>query len=138
MDCIFCKIVQGDIPATKVYEDDDFFGFLDIAPINKGHVLIIPKEHYETYLEMPEELSSKFGEVLHKVTKAVYDAVEPEGYNIFTNNYKIAGQEVPHLHFHILPRFKDDGFSFVWPHQKYDDTDEMEDFKEKISKLIAE
>jgi histidine triad (HIT) family protein len=134
-DCIFCKIVNGDIPSSKVYEDSETLAFLDISPVNKGHTLIIPKKHYETFEDVPADELGELIVKVQKVCKAVIKATNADGYNLIQNNKTSAGQEVPHIHFHIIPRYKDDGFKFNWENKKYED-EEMKEFKEKISKEL--
>jgi histidine triad (HIT) family protein len=108
-NCIFCKIVKGDIPSEKVFEDDKIISFMDINPNNKGHTLVITKEHYETFDKIPQELLSELTIVTQKVAKSVSEATSCHGFNIVMNNEKAAGQLVPHVHFHIIPRFENDG-----------------------------
>jgi len=135
IDCIFCKIIKGEIPSSKVYEDDKFLAFLDIMPLNKGHTLIIPKEHYETILDIPQDDLTEMVKIIQKITKALSLAIAPDGYNIFSNNKKAAGQEVPHLHFHIAPRFLKDGHTFKWSQGRYK-PGEMDKIRAKISKFL--
>ena len=102
--CIFCKIVKKEIPAKIVYEDEKTMAFLDINPRSKGHTLVIPKDHYETFEELPEDVAL----AITKAIKKVLEILKPlnfDGYNILSNNKPAAGQEVPHLHFHIIPRY---------------------------------
>ncbi|RSK00405.1 HIT family protein [Streptococcus sp. A12] len=107
-DCIFCKIVAGDIPASKVYEDDHFLAFLDISQVTPGHTLVIPKKHARNLLEMtPDETADLFN-VVSTVTKKVESATQPQGMNIISNMEEIAGQSVFHTHVHILPRYSQD------------------------------
>ena len=134
-DCIFCKIVKGEIPSSKVYENDKFLAFLDIMPLNKGHTLVIPKKHYETVLDIPEEGLKEMSIIIQKITKALSLAIAPDGYNVFCNNKKAAGQEVPHLHFHIAPRFTNDGHTFKWSQGRYREG-EMDIIREKIAKFL--
>ena len=102
--CIFCEIVAGRIPCSKVYEDDTAIVFLDIHPIERGHTLVVLKRHAPTLLEaQPDELEKVIG-VVQKVSKAIVDCGMGEGFNVLQNNGKVAGQEVPHVHFHIVPR----------------------------------
>ena len=104
-DCIFCKIVAGEIPASKVYEDDHFLAFLDISQVTPGHTLVIPKKHARNLLEMtPDETADLFN-VVSTVTKKVESATQPQGMNIISNMEEIAGQSVFHSHVHILPRY---------------------------------
>ena len=135
-DCIFCKIVKGDIPCSKVYEDDKVLAFLDIGPVNKGHALVIPKEHYETILDIPDDLLKEVIVVVKKVTKAVKQGVNADGINVLQSNYKPAGQLVPHAHFHIIPRLSSDGLEH-WPQGKYEDK-EMDEIQEKIVKELKQ
>lgn len=130
-DCIFCKIVKGEIPSTKVYEDEFFLAFLDIMPANKGHVLVIPKEHYEKLTDLPDDLLSKLALKVKEVAGMVVSGLSSQGFNIVQNNDKVAGQEVPHVHFHIIPRNSDDGLSIQWRHLKYEDGEAVE-YQEKI------
>ena len=107
-DCIFCKIVSGDIPASTVYEDDHFLAFLDISQVTPGHTLVIPKKHARNLLEMtPDETADLFN-VVSTVTKKVESATQPQGMNIISNMEEIAGQSVFHTHVHILPRYSQD------------------------------
>lgn len=129
-DCVFCKIIAGDIPCSKIYEDDNTLVFLSIAPISKGHALVVPKKHYVTLLDTPEEVVTKVVAVVKKVSAAVMKATGCDGFNIGQNNFEAAGQEVHHLHFHIIPRFKDDGL-VSWPNGKYEEG-EMNEYAEKI------
>ena len=104
-DCIFCKIVAGEIPASKVYEDDHFLAFLEISQVTPGHTLVIPKKHARNLLEMtPDETADLFN-VVSRVTKKVESATQPQGMNIISNMEEIAGQSVFHSHVHILPRY---------------------------------
>tara|TARA_Y100000034_G_scaffold106593_1_gene135428 strand:+ start:1771 stop:2175 length:405 start_codon:yes stop_codon:yes gene_type:complete len=120
-NCIFCKIIKGEIPSAKVYEDDDFLAFLDISPANQGHTLVIPKKHIETYVEGDDETLSRLSLVAKKIAKNINQKLECHGYNILINNHEAAGQEVFHLHMHIIPRFNRDNFKLSWPHKKYVD-----------------
>lgn len=107
-DCIFCKIVAGEIPSSKVYEDDHFLAFLDISQVTPGHTLVIPKKHARNLLEMtPDETADLFN-VVSTVTKKVESATQPQGMNIISNMEEIAGQSVFHTHVHILPRYSQD------------------------------
>jgi len=108
-DCLFCKIVKGEIPCYKVYEDDKILAFLDINPINIGHTLIIPKEHYKSTLETPDELIKHIAAATKKIAKAVLEVTEAKGCNIGINNGEVSGQIIFHTHWHIMPRFPNDG-----------------------------
>jgi histidine triad (HIT) family protein len=134
MECIFCKIVKGEIPSSKIYEDEEVLAFMDLFPVNRGHALIIPKEHYENLLEMDEEIVAKVSKIVRKVAEAVKKGVNAEGINISQSNGKVAGQEIMHTHFHVIPRFKEDELK-MWPSRKYQDG-EIEEYNDKIKKFI--
>jgi histidine triad (HIT) family protein len=108
-DCIFCSIVDGDIPARVIYEDDDVLAFLDANPLAEGHTLVIPKRHHETLGDTPPEDGEMTFAAVHYLAPLVEDAVGADATSIGINNGEVAGQEVPHLHVHIVPRFEGDG-----------------------------
>jgi histidine triad (HIT) family protein len=110
-DCIFCKIVAGGIPCTKLFEDDFALAFMDICPLNKGHLLVIPKEHFENILDMEPELYAHMASVICKLSKAVNKAIGPAGMNVMQLNGKAGNQVVPHVHFHLVPRWEGDGLT---------------------------
>jgi len=118
-NCIFCKIVAGQIPATKVYEDEVALAFLDIGPISDGHTLVIPKQHFDKLHECPAELLSQISRCLGRIAHAAVAATGADGYNVLCNNGRVAGQLVDHMHFHIIPRNAGDGVFNRWPHFKY-------------------
>ena len=135
-NCIFCKIAKGEIPSNKVYEEGDIFAFLDIQPASRkgGHTLIIPKKHYETIDEIPEALLNKVMKVVKKVSIAIMKL--SDGVNIVQNNKKASGQFVPHIHFHVIPRYKDDGIRIEkWECHKYEEG-EAEKMADKIRELL--
>ena len=134
-NCIFCKIAKGEIPSAKIYEDEKYLAFLDIAPANKGHSLVIPKKHHETTLDMSADDLAELMKIVHRVTEAIRKALKPDGYNVFINNKPAAGQIVPHAHFHIVPRYNGDGIRFDWPKQKYAEG-EMYKLKAKITQNL--
>jgi len=133
-DCIFCKIIKGEIPSAKLFENDKVYAFLDIGPVHKGHSLVIPKEHYETLMDIPDEILKEMAAALKIISKAVKKATSADGISIGMSNYKAAGQVVPHAHFHIMPRFEDDGLK-LWPQGKYEDG-EMEKTKQDIIRFL--
>jgi len=133
-DCLFCKIIAGEIPSSKVYEDKDFYAFLDIRPIHPGHTLIIPKKHCNDLMDFPKANESNIMEVLKKVGKAVLSATGADGFNLGMNNGKASGQEVMHAHFHIIPRFKEDKLG-TWPRKKYEEG-QMEEMQKRISDKV--
>ena len=101
-DCLFCKIIRGEIPAKKVYESDNVFAFLDIFPIAKGHTVVIPKEHYYNLLDFPDDAIGPYFTELKKIAALLKEKLGGDGFNIIQNNFPSAGQVVPHLHYHIL------------------------------------
>jgi Diadenosine tetraphosphate (Ap4A) hydrolase and other HIT family hydrolases len=113
---IFEKIIDREIPANIVYEDDDVIAFMDAFPIVKGHTLVVPKQPIENIFDLDEETGTKLMSVITKVSTAVRDAFQPAGLNVVQNNGAYASQSVFHLHFHIIPRYKEehDGFGYKW------------------------
>ncbi|MCX6819480.1 MAG: HIT family protein [Candidatus Aenigmarchaeota archaeon] len=107
-ECIFCKIVRGEIPSKKIYEDHDVIAFLDINPANPGHCLVVPKKHSETISDTDDDVLVKAIVVTKKLATAVKEKLNADGVNIVQNNGRHAGQLVSHIHFHIIPRFPDD------------------------------
>jgi len=108
-DCIFCQIVDGEIPSRTVFEDDTAMAFLDANPLAPGHTLVIPRDHHETLEAVPEETAAHVFGVLHRLNTSVQHAVDADGANVAFNDGEAAGQEVPHVHGHIIPRFDGDG-----------------------------
>ncbi|OGG58486.1 hypothetical protein A2765_02015 [Candidatus Kaiserbacteria bacterium RIFCSPHIGHO2_01_FULL_56_24] len=122
--CIFCKIVAGEAPAIKVYEDDATLAFLTIEPVNAGHALVIPKEHVANVFEVSKETWASVQETVRKMARAVEKGVGAHGVNIGMNNREHAGQVVDHIHIHIIPRFKDDGVELMGHHARREDEGE--------------
>lgn len=118
-ECIFCKIIKGEIPAGKLYEDDRVVAFLDIGPLSDGHCLVIPKEHYERLDECPAEVAAAVISKVGPIAKAIVSATGAAGYNVLNNNGSCAGQLVEHVHFHIIPRNAGDGLFTQWPSKQY-------------------
>ena len=119
-DCVFCKMVAGQIPVAKIYEDQVVLAFLDIGPLSDGHTLVIPKQHFEKLHDCPSELLAQVGSRLGRIAKAVVSAMNSDGYNLLCNNGTAAGQLVEHLHFHIIPRNTGDGVFDRWPAYQYE------------------
>jgi len=134
-DCIFCKIISGKIPASKVYEDDRVVGFLDIMPANKGHCLVVPRKHSQNILEMEQDDLIATMHATKKIAKALSLCFGNASFNLVMNNGKEAGQIVNHTHVHLIPRFQKDRLRLKWSHLKYEDG-EIKDFAEKIKKFI--
>ena len=125
-DCVFCKIIRGELPASKVYEDETTLAFLDIHPVNLGHTLVIPKNpDVRNIFDIPAEDWLAMTEVVHKLAAGIEKAMEADGVNILMNNRSHAGQVVDHPHIHIIPRFKGDGQN-KWSHRDYKDGEAAE------------
>ncbi|VVC00682.1 HIT domain protein [uncultured archaeon] len=107
--CIFCKIISGEVPSKILYSDEISVAFLDAFPASKGHCLIVPRKHYPTLLDIPETELKALIAIVQKIGSAAMKAAKADGFNVLQNNFPAAGQAIPHLHFHIVPRFKDDG-----------------------------
>lgn len=132
-NCIFCKIIKGEIPSHKIYEDEYVYAFLDISPANKGHTLVIPKKHYENTLDAPDMELTKVITATKKLAILLKEKLNADGINIVNANGKIAQQSVFHLHYHIVPRYKEDGLD-LWFHgesQTNKNTD-LEELKKTI------
>ena len=127
MDCVFCKIINKEIPAYIVYEDEYSIAFLDINPINKGHILFVPKKHYERLSNMDLEYSKKFYESFQKFLKIFEEKISKD-YNIIVNNGKNAGQAVFHAHIHIIPQYENEGYKklFNWNTHKLNEEEAKE------------
>ncbi len=136
MDCVFCKIVRHQLPAQILFENEKVISILDINPIHYGHALVIPKLHCTDFLHIPE---SDLHDVLHVtqiVARAIVNTLNLEGYNIFSNNGKIAGQSVFHFHMHVTPRYPDDNIQFVLELKSYT-ANTMKEYADKIRHNIT-
>ena len=137
-ECIFCKIAAGELPSSKVYEDADTLAFLDIRPVTKGHTLVIPKEHYDPLMATPAEVLQKLVAVVRKVAIAQSEGLKADGINVTQANGEVAGQIIPHIHFHVIPRFRDDGHSWTFPQNEYDNDNEMGTFAGSIRDALRD
>ena len=113
-NCIFCKIANGEIPSSTIYEDDFFRVILDLSPATKGHALILPKQHMANIFEMDDTTAEKVFVLAKRIAKAMKSAINCDGLNIVQNNGEVAGQTVFHFHMHIIPRYNDDGQQITW------------------------
>ncbi|QAR34393.1 HIT family protein [Geovibrio thiophilus] len=136
METIFTKIINGEIPAAKVYEDDDFLAILDIRPVNFGHTLLIPKKYFVNVFDAPLDVAAKIYPVLTKIANGMKNALNCDGVNIYQNNGAAAGQEVFHAHLHIVPRYEGDEMRFAVKHVSYENPAAMQEFAAKIAKEI--
>ena len=133
-DCLFCKIITGEIPSAKIYENKSSFAFLDINPINHGHVLLIPKKHSRNIFDTDDEVLKQLAPTLKKLSTAVKDGVGADGINIHINNEPAAGQVIFHTHIHIIPRFESDNIK-PWEGVEYKQN-EINKIAEKIKNMI--
>ena len=131
VDCLFCSIVEKETPAAIVVEDDDFVGFLDIRPVFKGHVLLVPRSHVDTLLDLPVELHAGLLGAAQRLAAAAVDGLGAQGSFVAVNN--VVSQSVPHLHVHVVPRTKGDGLrGFFWPRTKYASEQESAEYAARI------
>ena len=118
--CVFCKMVAGEIPVTKVYEDEAVLAFLDIGPLSDGHTLVVPKRHCTRIHACEPNVLADVGARLGRIAQAIATAMKADGYNVLSNNGSAAGQVVDHLHFHIIPRRTGDKVFTEWPSYEYE------------------
>lgn len=134
-DCLFCRIVAGQLAAAIVFEDELAVGFLDHRPLFPGHTLVIPREHHETLADLPTELVGPFFERVQRLSRAVPRAMEAEGSFVAMNNR--VSQSVPHLHAHVAPRNPKDGLrGFFWPRTKYESDDQLREVQEAVQAAL--
>ncbi len=139
MSCVFCKIINRELPASIVYEDETCLGFLDIHPITEGHVLVIPKDHKERFTQLDSKVAGHLFQVGQKILKALEQSeVRSEGANLFLSDGAVAGQEVMHSHLHIAPRFKGDGQRVGFSHSDPElfPRNRLDEIASKIKKQI--
>ena len=138
-ECVFCKIIRGEIPCSKVYEDDLILAFLDIAPFNIGHTVIIPKDHQNSITTLDEIYANRIIKMAPKIGVALMRTINAEGFNLFLNTGSVAGQTVWHCHMHVLPRFAGDKVVISSEPMKYDSMDQMAELAGKLfNKLNAQ
>ena len=134
-DCVFCKIIRGEIPSFKLYEDGLTYAFMDINPLNDGHALVIPKYHAENIYTMPDEWFGPTMATVQCIATAINKVVQPEGINLLQANGPGAKQSVFHLHMHVIPRYADDGAGMNWE-MKHGDMDAIGELAEQIVAAI--
>ncbi len=133
-NCIFCKIINHEIPSKLIYDDNDFMAILDVAPATKGHVLILPKEHAATLIDLSDDKASKILVLAKKIIAAMIKVHGFNNYNIVQNNGKLAGQTVDHLHLHLIPRYSIDEVGLWTPHEN--DPSVTDELAKKVHDLI--
>jgi len=131
-NCIFCKIIKGELPSWKVYEDKNTLAILTLGPVNPGHTLVMPKKHYENLFDIPEKEAMNLMKTIKKISIPIMKAVNAQGINLGMNN--IIEQKIMHAHIHIMPRFKSDGL-VCWPGKKYK-KEKMDEILKKIKKEL--
>ena len=131
-DCIFCKLANGVFPTNSIYEDEDFNVILDAGPATKGHALILPKEHYANLFELPDETASKVMVLAKKMATHMKEKLNCDGFNLVQNNGPCAGQTVFHFHYHLIPRYEDDGQNILW-----EPTSPKEEDQKELCKLLS-
>jgi histidine triad (HIT) family protein len=136
-DCVFCKIVRGEIPSARVYEDETALAILDIGPIVKGHTLVIPKEHHDPLTATPPPILHHLIDVVQHIAKAQMEELKADGVNVTQANGAAAGQIIPHIHFHVIPRFLTDGHHWNWTQKKYESSQEMQSFGERLHRAMS-
>ena len=134
-NCIFCKIISGDIPSATIFENDEFKVILDRFPATKGHVLVLPKEHYTNIFEIDPDLGGRLFTLAIRIAGIVKKATGVTDMNILQNNGPLAGQTVDHFHLHIIPRYKGDSVSVKWPQMDLTD-EQIEDIRLSIANLL--
>jgi histidine triad (HIT) family protein len=135
-DCIFCKIIRGELPSSKVFESEKVLAFLDINPVSKGHTLVISKTHYVGFSEIPADLLTEMGKVLQKIGQAAKTRLGSDGFNLLLNNGRAAGQLIDHVHFHLVPRSIEDRV-MGWPKVRPYAAGEMETVRSKLANALS-
>ncbi|MEI6147604.1 MAG: HIT family protein [bacterium] len=136
-DCIFCKIARGELPAAKVFEDNEVLAFMDINPVMKGHTLVIPKAHHDPITQTPPKVLRKLITIVQRIARAQVTALQADGINVSQANGVCAGQIVPHIHFHVIPRYTSSEPHRNWVPIKYDTPQEMEEYADRIKQALT-
>jgi histidine triad (HIT) family protein len=135
-DSVFAKIIRGEIPCQRVYEDEHVLAFLDVGPLQPGHLLLIPQQACETIDQLDEPTAAALGAVLPRLVAAVRQVTGAAGVNVLQNNGRAAGQEVPYVHFHIIPRTEGDGLGYRWHPRKYA-PGEAENLRDRFREVLS-
>ncbi|MBI4053477.1 MAG: HIT family protein [Candidatus Diapherotrites archaeon] len=134
-DCVFCRIVKGEIPSVKLFENGSILAFLDIMPAAKGHCLVIPKKHHSRIIGVPHDDLKEIMLCVQKIGAAQMSALGADGFNVLQSNGEAAGQVIPHVHFHVIPRRKDDKLDFSWV-QNREEKEELERYCRLLKEQI--
>jgi histidine triad (HIT) family protein len=134
--CVFCSIIKGHLPLAEVYQDNAFLVLMDKYPINTGHALVVPKQHYGNLLLMPAIEVGKLYSLVSIIAESVVNSVNADGFNVGQNNGRAANQIVPHVHVHIIPRFSDDSADGKWPTRRVESYEQLLQTAQKIKFLI--
>ncbi len=137
-DCIFCRIVAGEVPCCRVYEDEQTLAFLDIAPLVEGHTLVIPKRHLDPFTAASERELTSCMRTVQRIMQAQRAVWQADGVNLHQANGAAAGQVVPHLHFHVVPRFQNDGHHWNWKARAYQDSTAMQTRADELAQGVRE
>jgi len=135
--CIFCSIIKDELGAVKVFENSDFIAFMDKYPINRGHTLVLPKNHHESIFTMSDDEVGKLFSIVSILSEGIMKALDAKGLNIGQNNGKAANQIVPHVHVHIIPRYSYDSPNGRWPSRNLISDEEVEKIAEKIRSSLT-
>jgi histidine triad (HIT) family protein len=135
-DCVFCKIVSGEIPSSKVYDDDKIIAFMDAGQVNPGHVIVAIKKHVPNIYDLHTDLAAAVFQAATKIAKAVKKSMQPAGMTLLQANEKEGWQTVEHFHIHVLPRHPEDGVSFTWP-AKHPAKEELDRLAEEVKQGLA-
>jgi len=136
MECIFCAIVEGKIPSTTVYEDEDVFAFMDISPATPGHLVVIPKQHFRNIFDIPAEVASKIMKAVVPIAAAIREALNPDGLNLIQNNEAAGFQTVFHFHLHLIPRWNADSLQPLWQPRNEGNIEEISNIADKIKEAL--
>lgn len=137
MECIFCKIIDGEIPAVKVLDEELVIAFMDINPSNQGHMLVVPKRHAENIFEIPESDLAATIKAVKRCANAVKEALKAEGITVLQLNGKASDQIIPHIHIHIIPRWENDGLPVSTWEMKQGDMKEIQDIARKVQEHLS-
>jgi len=133
--CVFCKIVDGEIPSARIFETGETVAFLDINPVNHGHTLLVPKAHHGQLSDLAEPVAAEVGALLPRLCRAIMAATGAHGLNVIVNIGRAAGQTIDHCHWHLIPRFVDDSVNWPWPHTDYSG-DELNQMRFRIEREL--